>query len=75
MNIKIIKIKCQVLWKVLFSNKFIFYDIKRNNPKYVDVFKTRIGFDTKQDAARFLRNEASKLTWGHIHTDTKNLKL
>lgn len=68
-------IKCQVIWRVIFSKKFIFFHIKHNSTKEATIHKAMLGIASKQDAARFLKNEASKLTWGKAHTDIKNLKL
>ena len=72
---KITLIKCQVIWKVIFSNKFIFFNIQHLNDDQSRIDKVMIGVDSMQDAARFLKNEASKLTWGKAHSDIKNLKI
>lgn len=68
-------LKIQVIWKIICSDKFFFFNIENQKAGEADVFKCIVGVKTKQDMARFLRNEASKLTWGNIHKDIKNLKI
>lgn len=68
-------IKCQVIWRVIFSKKFIFFHINHKSSEEATIHKAIVGINSKQDIARFLKNEASKLTWGKAHTDIKNLKL